>query len=155
MMLAESYSLDGDACLAALRSVPLFTSIPDDLLFPLTSAVLFRKIPAGLRIIEEGQPGGELFIFLSGAGKVVKADGGVVLASLGPGDYVGEMSLIDGEPRSASVEVTETAELMVIGQPHFQDIMVSEPALMLAIMKVLSQRLRTTSARISGQDAEL
>lgn len=149
-MLAEAYSLDGDACLTALRSVPLFATIPDDLLFPLTSAVLFRKVPPGVRIIQEGQSGGELFIFLNGEGKVLKGDD-VILASLGAGDYVGEMSLIDGEPRSASVEVTETAELMVIGQPHFQQIMASEPALMLAIMKVLSQRLRTTSARIPGE----
>lgn len=153
MTTEQQYSIDGESCLNALRSVPLFSALSDNLLRTLTGAVLFRKAQTGLRIIHEGQAGGELFILLSGSGRVVKGPDDVVLASLGPGDYVGEMSLIDGEPRSASVDIIEDAELMVVGKPHFEQVMASEPALMQETLRVLSMRLRTTSARIQEQES--
>lgn len=142
---AMAYALSGVECMEALRSVPLFSELSDSVLAMVATTVLFRKAPAGARIIEEGERGDHLYLLLSGHAQVVKSSESgdeLELARLGVHDYFGEMSLIDDEPRSASVVITEDSELMSIDRAAFEDLLDAEPMVTRQVLRGLSKRLR-------------
>lgn len=99
-----------------------------------------RKIDPGEKIIREGDAGDEMYIILQG--KVVIEVGSIVVGELGSGDFFGEMSLIDKEPRSATVTASQTSLLFVINEANFERVISWEPEIAVRIMKSLSKRLR-------------
>lgn len=138
-------TFSGEECLAALKAVPLFNELSDSVLAMVATTVLFREAPAGTRIIEEGEQGDHLYIILTGSAQVVKStESGdeLELAILGNSDYFGEMSLIDDQPRSASVTISHDAQLMVIDKAAFEDLLNAEPMVTREILRGLSKRLR-------------
>src|SRR5687768_17820457 len=91
---------------AVLKAVPLFASFPEDQLRMLTTVVTRKSTPRSTTIMAGGDPTDHLYIVLSGRLKVMMSDAEgkeVILAILGPGEFFGEMGLIDDEPRSATV----------------------------------------------------
>ncbi|MGB0721353.1 MAG: cyclic nucleotide-binding domain-containing protein [Gammaproteobacteria bacterium] len=148
-----SYSVTGEESLRALAQVPLFSGLDESALMIVSTAILFRKGPAGLRVISEGEEGDALYILLSGNARVSKrtAEGEhAVLAELGPGDHFGEMSLIDDEPRSASVELVDDSEFMQLDKQTFRDVLGAEPRVIEAVLKGLSRRLRAANERLGA-----
>ncbi len=102
----------------------------------------------------EGMVGGIMYLVKKGGVKIYKKKGlkEIFIAGLGPGDFVGEMSLIDDEPRSAAAKVTEDSILMVITKKNFENILQVSPMsankILIAFLRILSKRLRDTNKKI-------
>src|SRR5438309_9729988 len=100
---------------AVLKAVPLFASVPEEQLRMLTVVVTRKSVSRSTTIMAGGDATDSLYIVLSGRLKVMMSDSdgeGVILAILGPGEFLGELGLIDGTPRSASVVQMDYCELL-------------------------------------------
>src|SRR3970282_1072345 len=114
---------------AVLRSVPLFSSVPEEQLRLLTTVVTRRSTTRGSIIVAGGDAPDSLYIVLSGRLKVMMSDADgkeVILSILGPGEFFGEMGLIDDNPRSASVVAIEPCELLAITRRDFKKCMTDQ-----------------------------
>lgn len=100
------------------------------------------RVEAGRVLAAKDQPGHEFFLILEGTA-VVQIDNGI---NLGPGDFFGEMALLDGGPRLASVVAQTDMDLIVLGHREFSSLIGEVPTISRAIMKVLAQRLREAEA---------
>ncbi len=131
----------------ALALVPLFRSLsPDELAF--IARVSERlSLPAGDVIIEQGQHGAEFVVLLSGAA-VVTRDGESV-ATLGPGDFAGELALLDPAPRTATVTITEAADVLLLGTREFWSVLSSSPGLDKKLLVALARRLRAAESHLA------
>jgi len=98
------------------------------------------EVPPGQRLVTSGDVGKEFFIIAEGQAIVRTVQGRRI--SLGPGEFFGEMSLIDGEPRSATVEAATLMHLLVIGDREFWQLLSLAPHLAREIMSTLSRRVR-------------
>src|SRR5258706_16242319 len=128
-----------------LRTVPLFAGFTEDQLRLLATAVNRRNVPRGTVVIVEGDPTDSLYIIISGRLKVMMSDAEgkeVILAMLGPGEYFGEMGLIDDEPRSATVVAIEPCELLYIAKRDFKKCLAENFDMAMAVMRGLVRRLR-------------
>ena len=108
---------------AVLRTVPLFSSFPEEQLRTLATVVSRRSASRGSIVIAAGDPTDSLYIILSGRLKVMMSDAEgkeVILSILSGGEFFGEMGLIDDAPRSASVVAIEPCELLVITRRDFK-----------------------------------
>jgi CRP/FNR family cyclic AMP-dependent transcriptional regulator len=136
-----------------LKSVPMFGSFPEDQLRALAAMVMRRSAPRGSAIMRAGDPVDSLYIVISGRLKVMmgEADGKeVILSILGPGEFFGEMGLIDDNPRSATVVAIEPCELLSVSKPAFKKCLVENVALAMAVMRVLVRRLREADRKIGS-----
>lgn len=134
-----------DEKLEHLRRVPLFSRLGSHELERLGQ--LTDEIEVGLDALltEQGQTGHEFFIVLDGWLSVL--DGRTPIAKLGPGDFFGEIALIESVPRTATVRAEGIARLMVIGHREFHDLMDEFPAVRSAVLDALAERLRENEAR--------
>ncbi len=109
-----------------------------------------RDFPAGAVIFEEGDPGSRLYVIQTGQVRVVKRTGGraVTLARLGPGEFFGEMALLDRQPRSASALVDEPARILELDEAAFERLVLERGEVALRILKRLSRRLREANRQI-------
>ena len=108
---------------AVLKAVPLFSSFPDDQLRLLAGVVTRKSTPRSTTVIAGGDTTDSLYIVLSGRLKVMMSDADVkevILSILGPGEFFGEMGLIDDAPRSATVVAIESCELLSIAKRDFK-----------------------------------
>ena len=101
-----------------LRAVDLFRSLTPTQLTNVAEKMTKRHFATGDAIIREGEPGEEFFLISDGEVDVVRADHEV--ARLGRGDFFGEVALISGEPRNATVLATEPSDAFVLGKADFQ-----------------------------------
>src|SRR5688500_18351220 len=125
---------------AVLKAVPLFSSFPDDQLRMLTSVVGRRSVPRSTTVMASGDPTDSLYIVLSGRLKVLMSDAEgkeVILSIIGPGEFFGEMGLIDDAPRSASVLAIEPCELLSISKRDFKKCMTENFEMSMAVMRGL------------------
>jgi len=136
-----------------LKNIPLFTGLHEPELAVLSSDGVRKPFPRNALIIQQGAAGDALFIVLSGKVKVflTSEDGKeVTLSTLGPGDFVGEMALIDNEPRSAGVMTMEPSEFFILSRADFRTALQSNANLAINLMKGLCQRLRITDDKIGA-----
>jgi len=136
-----------------LRRVPLFAQLGDDDLARVAAMARERPYPRNSVIVFEDDPGDALFVVAQGQVKVVLVgeDGReVILAVLGPGDFFGELALIDDEPRSAHVIAMDDAQLLVLRRDDFHQALESHPRLALALLRTLSRRLRHADDQIGS-----
>ena len=104
-----------------------------------------RSYERGALVCNQQEPGDALFIIARGSVRVVlygESGKEITLSLLTPGDFFGEMSLLDGQPRSASVVTTEPALLVVLKREDFRQHLLQNPATALAVLEELSRRLR-------------
>ena len=135
----------------AIKSVPLFSDLTDRELGLLAGSGSRRKFPAKNVVFQEGEPGEVLLIILSGKVKVILSgkDGQeFILAMLGPGNFFGEMAILESAPRSASVVTIEPCEFLLLSQKEVTALLMKHPTMALKILKNLSQRLRKTNEQI-------
>ena len=125
---------------ALLEKLPLFAGLSRRELDQISRLIEEVEVPAGKRLAAAGAPGHELFIIAEGRAAVTTRGGRMI--HLRPGDFFGEMSLIDGEPRSASVEATTPMRLLVIGYREFWQLLDESLPIVRKIMRMLCQRLR-------------
>ena len=138
---------------AVLKAVPLFTSFPEDQLRVLSTMVTRRSAPRNTTIMAGGDPTDSLYIVLSGRLKVMMSDADgkeVILSILGPGEFFGEMGLIDDEPRSATVVTIEPCELLAITKRDFKNCLAQNFDMAMAVMRGLVRRLREADRKIGS-----
>jgi CRP/FNR family transcriptional regulator, cyclic AMP receptor protein len=108
-------------------------------------------------IFEEGAYGDEMFIVHSGAVHLVKKSPGgeMVIATVQPGEFFGEMALVDNAPRSVSaVAGTDQTRLLALDRDKFLFLVSHQPAFALTVMHVLCQRIREMNERLSGLESQ-
>ena len=138
---------------AVLKAVPLFTTISEEQLRMLTTMVTRRSASRNTTIMSSGDATDSLYIVLSGRLKVMMSDSEgkeVILAILGPGEFFGEMGLIDDEPRSASVVTIEPCELLSIAKRDFKRVLTENSEMAMAVMRGLVRRLREADRKIGS-----
>lgn len=128
-----------------LRRVPLFEALGTEELRWLAEAARLRRFPKNCMVILADDRGDAFFIIESGRAKVsVTAPDGreVILSVLNPGDFFGDMSLLDGRPRSANVTTLSDSEMFVLRRPDFQKAVQLHPSIAVKLTVALAQRLR-------------
>ena len=136
-----------------IRRVPLFTMITSDQSILLSEAVTKRRYKRGEAMVEQGAHANALVLILAGRARVVMTDRQlreVILATLRPGDYLGEMSLIDSEPHSASVVAEIQTDALVLGRSEFERCLNDHAPMAQAVMRGLVLRLRQANEKISS-----
>ncbi len=135
------------------RTVPLFAPLTEDERVLIAQAVRRIAVRRGATIIQAGELSKSLYIILSGEAKVLMRDkkgDEVILAILRPGDYFGEMRLIDDRPRSASVVAREASELLTLSQDDFLACLREHAELLLTVTRSLVRRLRDADRQITN-----
>ena len=136
-----------------IRRVPLFSMLTNEQAQGIADSIVKRRFRRGELVIEAGRKSNALFILLTGRARVIAADARgreVILAGLQAGDYVGEMSLIDNEPHSATVRTEVQSDMLVLGRPEFARCLPENSSLSYAIMRGLVQRLRNADRQIES-----
>jgi CRP-like cAMP-binding protein len=134
--------------IALLEKVPLFRDLSRRQLDQIARLTDEIEVPAGKRLATAGETGLELFVIVEGHATVKTRRGRTV--RLGPGEFFGEMSLLDGGPRSATVEAASDMRLLVVGRREFWQLLTAAPPLVLKIMGTLSRRVREAEALVSA-----
>jgi CRP-like cAMP-binding protein len=130
---------------AALARVPLLSGLNDRALARLAKTMKERTFPAGRDILVEGHTGMGFFIITEGSAAV--SVGGDVIRVLEPGDYFGEMALIHGETRSATVTAKTDLTCLTISAWAFKSFVQAHPPVAWTMLETLVQRLAEASAR--------
>lgn len=127
-----------------LRKVPLFEACTDKQLEFIVTRVEDLDFAAGRTLCQEGQSGGDFFVVLSGKADVKRA--GKPVRTMGPGDFFGEIALIDQGPRSATVVATTPMRCLVLGPSQFQDVLHQNGDIARQLLYAVTKRLRATSS---------
>jgi len=136
-----------------LRNVPLFAGLDEDHLRVLAHMIVRKSVARNSKIIGAGDPTDSLFIVITGRLKVLMSDEQgreVILSMLGPGEFFGEMGLLDDSPRSASVVAVESCELLSISKTDFKRSLAENFDLSLTVMRGLVKRLREADRKIGS-----
>jgi CRP-like cAMP-binding protein len=131
--------------LQILENVPLFQKLELRQLKHIANQFADRDFEAGQEIVKQGQGGIGLFIVVSGHAQAIRerVDGArVVVNEFGPGDFFGEMSLLDDGPRTASVVATEATRCLVLVAWDFHSFLKNDPAAAILVLQSMAQRFR-------------
>jgi CRP-like cAMP-binding protein len=149
--------VDEDKRLATFRSIPLLRDVPEAELRELAAAAAEREFRGGEIVVREGEPGDELFLILDGQFQVFvrqeALDFEKELARLGPGNYFGEISVLTGDQRLASVRALTDGRVAVVHQRQLVEMVHRSPGVGLALCRGLVDYL--TEARPFGQAVHL
>jgi len=124
---------------AQLASVPLLAGLDDRVRRRLAQIGKRRTYAAGETIVKEGSTGTALYVLLSGRVRVER--GGSQVGELGPGDFFGELALIEDEPRSATVIAVDETECLLFPAWEFRALLDEQPQIAVAIMRALIERI--------------
>lgn len=136
-----------------LKNVPLFSELRDPELEALAEVSVVRRVPQDAIILLAEEEGDTLFVIVRGRVKVtVMSEDGreVILSILKDGDIFGEMSLLDGKPRSASVIATDETELIMLRRPDFLSRLERYPQMASKMLATLATRLRRTNRQVES-----
>ena len=136
-----------------IRRVPLFSMLTADQAQGVADSVVKRRFRRGELVVEQGRKSNALFILLNGRARVLTSDTRgreVILAVLEAGDYVGEMSLIDNEPHSATVRAEIQTDMLVLARADFARCLPENSTLSYAILRGLVRRLRNADRQIES-----
>jgi CRP-like cAMP-binding protein len=129
----------------ALAVVPLFAGLDEAGLAGLVQGMRVRRFRRGETVFHVGDPGDALFIVISGSIKItLPAETGdeAILATLRPGDFFGELALLDGAPRSATAVAIEPTETYILARDRFRDLISTEPVMREALLATLAAEVR-------------
>ncbi len=131
-----------------LRAVRLLASCTGRELAEVAAVAVPASLPAGTVLTREGQVGGLAYVLETGTCDVVRK--GRTVATLGPGDVVGELSLLDGGPRTATVVAATDLEVLEIASRDFQRLLRQAPRLRRSLLAALAGRIREVDRRAAG-----
>lgn len=137
--------------IARLKKAFLFQGLPDDVLATLAQKVTHQKLEPGHVLFRRGDVGDALYIIDEGLVNIVSQDaqgGELVLNRCGPGETIGEMSLLDQEPRSASVVAVSDSEVLELKGDAFFELLDQRPDVALILIRSISSRLRFSTTYI-------
>jgi CRP/FNR family transcriptional regulator/CRP/FNR family cyclic AMP-dependent transcriptional regulator len=135
-----------------IRDVPLLARLPAEDLRALASRGYVRRYGAGALIFREGAPGNSLHIVIEGSVRVAlhSATGEeATVALLGPGEFLGDLALLDGRPRSASGIASQRTKTLVVTRRDFTEWLSGRPSAALALLEALSLRVRRTDEALT------
>src|SRR5207245_5290930 len=137
---------DQAEALSILREEPLFSCLSDEQLNQLVTQARLNYFGRGEPVIEEGSPGDSMFVLLRGAANVSVSKNGstIQVATLNAGDCFGEMSLLTGEPRRATVRADGDCYVMEIGKPIMAEVLRDAPGCLEKLSELLAQRKMET-----------
>jgi CRP/FNR family cyclic AMP-dependent transcriptional regulator len=136
-----------------LDNIPLFSGLETDELSRLSSKAVVHSYPKNTIVINQGDEGNSLHVIVSGKVKVFLSneDGKeIILNTEGPGEFFGEMAMLDPHPRSASVITTEPSKLAIISKADFEAFLHESPETMLKILQQAFARLRALTETVSS-----
>jgi CRP/FNR family cyclic AMP-dependent transcriptional regulator len=126
-----------------IKAVPLFSSASKQELAEIASIADEIDLPEGKVLIQEGDSGREFFVLVDGTADVER--GGKKVATIGPGDFFGEISLISKTPRNATITTTSPVEALVITDRAFRTLLDHAPQIQIAVLTALAERLAPTT----------
>ena len=136
-----------------LRTIPLFAGVGDDDIESIVELLIERRIPKGHTIVEEGLAGDYMYVIREGEVKVTKLSGDgreKILGLLGPGDFFGEMALLDNTVRSASVKSLTETHILALSRSDFLKELRHSPDLAMAVIQELTHRVRQMDEQASS-----
>ena len=140
-----------------IKELFLFRNLSDEELEVVMKRAFAKDYKKGATLFVEGMPGEVVYIVVDGGIDITKKSKEgkeMEIARLGPGEIVGEMSLIDAGPRSATGRVNADSKLIVITKKSFNEILESDPAIaakiLMELLKVVNRRLRETDKKFEG-----
>lgn len=136
-----------------IRNVPLFATLAERHIDMLAAVIQRKAYPRGAGILKTGEQTASLFIIVSGAVEVVVSNrqgDEVILDILKPGEYFGEMGLIDDLPRSATVSAREACELLILSKKDFSSCLKDNFVMVFALQRGLVSRLRGANSKIGS-----
>lgn len=139
--------------LSILRNVPIFADLEDRDLEKIARLGTRQRYKKGNIVVLEQESGAALFVIITGKVKVVRTDEDgreVILSMFGPGEFFGEMALLDGLARSASVIATVRSELLMIHRRDFLELLNEFPSVAIALLAELTMRLRKADMQIKS-----
>jgi CRP/FNR family transcriptional regulator, cyclic AMP receptor protein len=143
-----------DGIVELLGRVPLFSELSPEELGRIAQVAIPRTYPPDTRVFHEGDPGDSCYIVSQGSCRVIRqhSDGrAITLATLGPGAIFGELAMLDGERRSASVESVDSTELLALPGSDVRPLIRDHPGMAEKLIVALTRRLREANERISRQ----
>lgn len=139
--------------LQGLKKVPYFSEVADAALAELASCAAIKSYPKNSIIIREGDEGGALFIILSGKVQAYLSSANgrmVILSTQGTGSFFGELSLLDNEPRSASITALEPTICSLVPRQALKAWLKDHPDCAFSIIRSLTQRIRSLTENVRG-----
>jgi CRP-like cAMP-binding protein len=136
-----------------LRRVPLFSALTPSQAESIADAIVKKRFKRAEVIVEQGKKSNALYIILTGRARVMSTDSRgkeVILATLHPADYIGEMSLIDDEPHSATVRAEVQTDMLMLGRDAFARCLPENSSMSYNIMRGLVRRLRHADRKIES-----
>jgi CRP/FNR family transcriptional regulator, cyclic AMP receptor protein len=133
-----------DQKLELLRKVPLFAGLSKRELQRIGELADEVDLPSGRVLMRQGESGSEMLIVIDGSARIERD--GEVIAERGGGEVLGEIALLDGGPRTATVTLTRDSRLLVLGRREFQAAMDELPDVRLRVLEAVAHRLRTLDA---------
>ncbi|MBW2123754.1 MAG: cyclic nucleotide-binding domain-containing protein, partial [Deltaproteobacteria bacterium] len=136
-----------------LKGAYIFSDLQVRELAAISSATTQKDCSAGDVVVREGDPGDNMFLIISGQFSVIQKDGtdqGLVINTIGSGDYFGEMALFEDKPRANTVKADTDSKLLVLGKSQFEDIMRHFPQIPINICRVFSRRIRESEEKFSS-----
>ena len=140
-----------------LKQVPIFRMLGKESIDFIVERLKFKTYEADDTICKTGDPGDIMYIIINGGVKICIYGAGnkeQVVATLGPGDYFGEMALLTGETRSATVITTSSSEMFLLYKNDFDVILEKFPSISLSMGKIVSKRLRETLSKAASSSKE-
>jgi CRP-like cAMP-binding protein len=133
---------EGDVLAAAARlgNIDLFSTLPTDARLALSRAAAEHIYAAGESIVRQGDAGNSMFVVVSGRVRIVLEPSGQEVAVTGPGGFFGEMSMLTGDPRTATVRALDDVHLLEIPAERFREIAIERPGLVEHISTVVEAR---------------
>lgn len=138
---------ESTAKIAALESLPFFAGLDRDDLEEILRTAHPVAFQAGQALVERGDPGDAMYIVLSGTAEV---DVGGRFHRIKPGDFLGEMAVMAGKKRMATVKAVEDVEALQVSAGNFQALLLERPRIALTILKSIVERLREVQDRIDA-----
>ncbi|HTC85220.1 MAG TPA: cyclic nucleotide-binding domain-containing protein [Candidatus Acidoferrum sp.] len=135
--------MDRGERISLLRGVALFRGVSDEGLAAIADKATEVSYADGRTIVRQGEVGTGFFLILSGGATVIRD--GVTIANLGPGQFLGELSLLDQQPRVANVLAAGPTRCLALASWDFETILASQPGVALAILRGVASRLRALS----------
>jgi len=136
-----------------LNTVDIFAQTPDEILVDIAALLKEMTVPAGTTIFEKGDQGESMYIIVEG--EVEARDGERVFTRMGERQLFGEMALLDGEPRTATIRTTQATRLLRLDQEPFYELMDDQIEIARGVIRVLLQRLRARTNDVNQLRAQL
>src|SRR5213592_3709932 len=146
--------MSADDPVELLSRVPLFSELSRGELERISRVAIPRSFPAGVRVFHEGDRSDACYLVRTGDLRVTRehSDGrAIALATLGPGDIFGELAMLDGQARSASVETLSDSELLALPASDFRRMLAEHSRISVKLIIALTRRLRETNERVARQ----